>query len=379
MPTELFFGRGAAEKLGEKVRELGGDNVLLVADKGLVGFGALTSIENSLTVSGIKYVVFSDFEPSPDIASVEAGVKAYQANGCNTVVGVGGGSAIDCGKAIATMVNNPGSLFDYAGLGKVQNPSCALIAIPTTAGTGSEATYWAVISDHKRHFKAGIGGWNMMPAMAILDPLLTLSLPPRMTAATGMDALTHAMESYVCKANQPVSEGLSFHAMKLIARSLRVAVTNGENVDAREDILMASLLAAMAFNVTRLGNSHALIMPLEAKFSIPHGVGNAILLPHVMEFNYLAAPKQYIEIAKLFGENTCGLPENEAAYLSVVAVKKLLRDIGVTHGLAEYGVKEEHLEEMAKAAYTSGNIAVNPRVTTVEDLINICRKACVGI
>ncbi|MGI6083952.1 MAG: iron-containing alcohol dehydrogenase [Acetivibrionales bacterium] len=379
MPTELFFGRGAAEKTGEKVKEIGGINVLLVADRGVVSAGILSTIEKSFEANQISYAIFSDFESDPDVIAVEAGVNAFRKQGADAVVGVGGGSSMDCGKAIAAMANNEGKIYDYIGLQKVPNPSVPFIAIPTTAGTGSEATYWAVISDHSKNMKTGIGGWNMMPAMAIMDPLLTVSMPPSVTAFTGMDALTHAMESYVCKANQPVSEGLSFHAMKLIARSLRIAVTNGDNLDAREDMQMASLIAALAFNVTRLGNAHALVMPLGSRFGVPHGEGNAILLPHVMEFNYLAAPKQHIEIARLFGENTEGLPESEAAYLAVIAVKKLLRDIGITHGLSKYGVREEHLADIAKEAYTSGNVPVNPRNTTVDDLVSICRKACDGI
>jgi alcohol dehydrogenase len=379
MPTELFFGRGAACKIGEKVLGLGGERAFIVTDKGVVGAGLLKVIEESLKNSNVPYAVFDEVESDPSIETVAKGTEMLKEAGCNIVLGVGGGSAMDAGKAIAAMATNPGKIFDYVGIDKIKNKILPFIAVPTTSGTGSEATYWAVLADKKTKFKTGVGGWAMMPAMAILDPVLTKALPPKVTAFTGMDALTHAMESYVCKSTQPVSESLALHSMRLIARSLRKAVANGDDIDAREDMLMGSLLAAMAFNVTRLGLAHALAMPLGANFNIPHGLVNAILLPHVMEFNLMAIPEKYIEIANIFGENTDNMPQMEAAYKSVDAVKKLLKDIGITQGLEDFGVNEVNIRHIAEEAYTSGNVTVNPRKSTVDDIANIITKALGGI
>ncbi|MBZ4645298.1 MAG: iron-containing alcohol dehydrogenase [Clostridia bacterium] len=379
MPTELFFGRGAAGKVGEKVLELGGKKALVVTDKGVLGAGLLGGIEESLKNSNVPYVIFDEVESDPSIETVAKGTEVLKESGCDIVIGIGGGSSMDAAKAVATMATNPGKIFDYIGIDKVKNKALPIIAIPTTSGTGSEATYWSVLTDKKTKFKTGVGGWALMPTLAIVDPLLTKTLPPKVTAFTGMDALTHAMESYVCKATQPVSEGLAIHAMKLIARSLRKAVANGDDIDAREDMIMGSLIAAMAFNVTRLGLAHALVSPLGANFNVPHGLGNAILLPHVMEFNIMAVPEKFIEIAKIFGENVDNLPQMEAAYKSVEAVKKLMKDIGITQGLEDFGVTEESLRPIAEEAYKSGNVTVNPRKSTVQDLIDITRKAMKGI
>ena len=379
MPTELFFGRGTASRIGEKVLGLGGKKAFIVTDKGVVGAGLLGTIEESLKKSDISCVVFDEVESDPSIETVAKGTELLKEAECNIVLGVGGGSAMDAGKAIAAMATNPGKIFDYVGIDKIKNNILPFIAVPTTSGTGSEATYWAVLTDKKTKFKTGVGGWAMMPAMAILDPLLTKALPPKITAFTGMDALTHAMESYVCKATQPVSEGLALHSIRLIARSLRKAVANGDDIDAREDMLMGSLLAAMAFNVTRLGLAHAFAMPLGSKFNIPHGLVNAILLPHVMEFNLMAIPEKYIEIANIFEENTDNMTQMEAAYKSVEAVKKLMKDIGITQGLGDYGVNELNIRSIAEEAYTSGNVTVNPRKSTVEDMIEIAVKSIKGI
>jgi len=379
MPTELFFGRGSASKIGEKVLGLGGEKAFIVTDKGVVGAGILNTIEESLKSSSIPYVVFDEVESDPSIETVAKGADLLKVAGCDIVLGIGGGSAMDAGKAIAAMATNTGNIFDYVGIDKIKNKILPFIAVPTTSGTGSEATYWAVLADKKTKFKTGVGGWAMMPVMAILDPMLTKALPPKITAFTGMDALTHAIESYVCKATQPVSEGLALHSIRLIARSLRKAVANGDDIDAREDMLMGSLLAAMAFNVTRLGLAHAFAMPLGSKFNIPHGLVNAILLPHVMEFNLMAIPEKYIEIANIFGESTDNMTQMEAAYKSVKAVKKLMKDIGITQGLGDFGVKEVNIRSIAEEAFTSGNVTVNPRKSTVEDLLNIAREALEGV
>jgi alcohol dehydrogenase len=379
MPTELFFGNGTTLQTGEKVKELGLDKVLLVTDRGVFNAGILSGIETSLKNAGISYMVFSEVEPEPTIQGVEAGTKLLKGFGAQGVIGVGGGSALDSAKAIAVMGTNEGKIFDYVGFGKVPIQPLPVIAIPTTAGTGSEATFWSVLADKTQGLKLSVGGWNVMPKVAIVDSQLTESLPPKITAATGMDALVHAMESYTSTNCQPISEGLACHAMKLIARSLRQAVQHWKDPKAREEMIMGSLIAAMAFNITRLGNAHALAIPLGIKYHIPHGTINAILLPWVMEYNLPAAPDKFIEIAKIFGENVHGLTQMEAARKSVKAVKELLRDINITEGLKKWNVVESDLPEIAAKAIKSDNVKSNPRKTTEGDLIQICLNAMDGV
>lgn len=379
MPTEIVFGKGSSLKLAEMVKKVGGTKVLLVTDKGVWENKVLKNIEKSLNENKIEYIVFSEVEPDPTIQGVEKATEMLKEFNADTVVGVGGGSSLDSAKAIAVMGTNEGKIFDYVGFGLIKNKPLPIIAIPTTAGTGSEATFWSVLADKTQDIKASVGGWEIMPTIAILDPELTLTLPPKLTAATGMDALCHAMESYVAKSTQPISEGMSLHAMKLIAKSLRRAVTRGDDIEAREDMLAASLLAAFAFNVTRLGLSHALAIPFGAHHHIPHGTVNAILLPWVMEYNLPAATGKYLEIAKIFGEDVSNLSNMDGARKAVDAIKKLNIDIGITQGLKDYGVVDEDLQMIAEEGYKSGNVLVNPRSSRVEDLVNISRKAMYGL
>jgi len=379
MPTELFFGNGSVAQTGTKIQELGLKKVFLVTDKGVLDAGILGDLEKSLKEAGIAYDIFSDVEPEPTIQGVEAGTKLLESFGAEGVIGVGGGSALDSAKAIAIMAKNSGNIFDYVGFGKVPVQPLPLIAIPTTAGTGSEATFWSVLADKTQGVKLSVGGWNVMPTLAIVDPQLTATLPPELTATTGMDALVHAMEAYVSTNCQPVSEGLAYHAMKLIARSLRQAVNHWKDPKAREDLMMGSLIAALAFNITRLGNAHALAIPLGITYHIPHGEVNAILLPWVMQYNLPACPEKYAEIATLFGENVCGLTPMEGAQKSVHAIKALLRDIGIKDGLKKWKVDRAGLEAIAARAVKSDNVKSNPRKTKEADLIKICMDAMDGV
>jgi len=374
LPTEIIFGVGSLKVVPEKVRELGKEHVFVVTDKGVKAAGILEKVLKVLEEEKFKVSVYDAIEGEPTTDLVEQVTEEVKKSGAQVVLGVGGGSALDTAKAAAAMVTNEGKIFDYAGIGKIKNQPLPIIAVPTTAGTGSEATMWAVITDKATKIKTGIGSFMLMPTYAILDPELTLTMPPRVTAASGMDALTHAVESYICTATQPISEALAIQAIKLIARSLRKAVANGRNLKAREEMLYASTIAALAFNVTRLGIAHALASPLGAHFSVPHGIANAILLPHVMEYNLIGAPEKFAEIAVIFGENISHLPPMEAARKAVDAVAKLLEDIGITDKLSSYGATEEKLQPVVEEAITSGNIAVNPRQPSKEDLLEICKK-----
>ncbi|WP_158736805.1 iron-containing alcohol dehydrogenase [Alteribacillus sp. YIM 98480] len=375
LPTEIVFGNHSIEQLPEKIKKLQGSNVLVISDPGVKDVGILDKVTAPLREADISYDTFWDIEREPDVKTIRKVSEKAREFGADLVVGVGGGSAQDAAKAVGVMMNNEGDITDYAGLEKVPHESIPTICIPTTAGTGSEATIWTVISDKENNGKFGIGGKTVAPTMALCDPMLTLSLPAPMTASTGIDALTHALESFVNKATQPISETLSRESMRLISKSLRQAVHQGDNVEARYNMLLASTIAATAFNPTRLGLSHALCMPLGAKFNVPHGTANAILLPQVMEYNLVGNAEKYKEIAEIFGENTEGLPLYEAAELSVKAIKKLNQDTGIPAGLREYGVTEDDLDYIAEGSIGSDNCTVNPRKPSIEGLKEIVRKS----
>lgn len=379
MPTEIIIGRGSSEKLGEKLKKLNVKKAFVVTDKGVINAGILKGILYSIKKENIEYELFNEIESDPDIDTINYAAELAKKLSCDIIIGVGGGSAMDAAKAISAMVTNKGKISDYIGINKIKREPLPIIAIPTTAGTGSEVTFWSVLVDKKSNFKAGIGSWYLIPKIAIIDSLLTKTLPPKVTAFTGMDALTHAIESYVSKATQPISEALAIHAIKLIARNLRKAFADGDNIDPRENMIIGSTIAALAFNVTKCGLAHALASPLGGHFHIPHGIANAIVLPYVMEFNIIAVPEKFAEIAGVFEENIIGFSDIEAGMKAVNAVKKLIKDIGITEGLKDYGVKKEDLKKIAEEAYTSGNIVVNPRESTINDLVEILRKAMNGL
>jgi alcohol dehydrogenase len=378
LPTKIEFGVGISGRVAEHVEGCGGSRILLVVDPGVLDAGVADKVTDGLEHAGMPYVLFSDIEPEPEARSIVDGVELARSEGCDAVVGVGGGSALDSAKAIAVMLENEGHIRDYAGQNLVPNPGVPMIALPTTAGTGSEVTIWSVISEKEEKVKYGVGSPYMTATVAMCDPELTLTLPPRITACTGMDALAHALESYVNKTTQPISEALSIRAMELVARSLRTTVVAGENLQARSDMLLASLAAALAFNPTRLGLAHALVMPIGANYKIPHSVGVAILLPEVMRYNLIGNLEKFVKIAHIFGENTEGLSLRDAAELSVKAIRQLSEDVGIPDGLARYGVEEERLQELAEAGMATGNVPVNPRQPTVEDLIEIMRASMGG-
>jgi len=292
------------------------------------------------------------------------------------VVGIGGGSSLDTAKAVAALATNAGSALDYAGLNKVRNRPLPMIAAPTTSGTGSEVTLWSVFTDDTRAVKVAIGGVLIYPSVALCDPELTLELPAALTAATGMDALAHAIESYTNNNCQPISGALAVEAIRLIGQNLRSAVLNGRDSRSRYGMMLASTMAGIAMNPTRLGLAHALAMPLGSwDLRVPHGVVLAVTLPYVMEFNYVAEPERFVDVARALGESVDGLPRLAAAARAVSAVRDLARDIGIPRGLSEFGVREDHILPVVEEAMKSGNVPANPRRTSAEDLTRILRQA----
>jgi len=376
MPTKIIFGCGVVNQTGKEVEKLGVKKVMIVTDRGFMKSGFVCRLENSLKCSKIEYVIYDKVQPNSGSKLVNEAANIAKNENCELIIGIGGGSSMDTAKAVAVMVTNPGDIMDYAGMDKIKNKPLPNIAIPTTAGTGSEVTVWAVISDHEKNYKTGIGSFMIMPKVAICDPELTISLPSYITAATGMDALTHAIESYVCTATQPISEALAEKSISLISKYLRIAVANGKNIEAREGMLMGSLAAALAFNETRLGIAHSWASPLGAYFPISHGLVNSILLPNVMEYNLIGNPEKFARIALLMRENIEGLNLMDAARKAVKAVRALSADIDLPQKLKEViDISEEDIKKLANEAFQSGNNLVNPRKPTLEDMIEICRNS----
>ncbi len=376
LPTRIVFGVNALAKLPYYADKIQGHKLFLISDPGVEQAGILARIIKLLQETTKASVeTFTEIDREPDVKTIAFATQKALEFGADLVIGVGGGSALDAAKAVAVMAKNTGKIADYVGIDKIPNRGLPIVCIPTTAGTGSEVTIWSVLSNKEDNVKLGIGSPYLMPTIAICDPLLTITLPPQLTAATGCDALSHALESFVNKATQPISEAFSRESMRLIARSLRQAVSQGDNIAARAEMLMASTIAALAFNATRLGVAHALSMPVGGRFKVPHGIANAILLPRAMEFNLVGNLEKFKEIAEIFGERTEGLSLREAAQLSVAAIRKLNEDIGIPSGLAQYGIGEQDLDDIVNEGMVSGNVAVNPRTPTREDLKAIMIKS----
>jgi alcohol dehydrogenase class IV len=376
IPTDLHFGHGALATLPEQVRALGGNKALVVTDQGVRKAGLIDRAEKLLSAAGLGISVYDGVIADSGSGLITEATRQLTDAGSEIVIGIGGGSSLDTAKAVAVLAANGGVITDYVGLGKVKEKPLPVIAIPTTAGTGSEVSFWSVFTDDSRALKVAIGGFSIYPAVALCDPELTLALPPLTTATTGMDALTHAIECYTNKACQPISGALALKAIELVGQYLRTAVLNGEDRKARYGMLLASTMAGMAMNPTRLGLAHALAMPLGSwKLRVPHGVANAITLPKVMKFNCLACPERYRDVARALGEQVDHLSLLEASHRACDAVQQLAEDVGIPRGLSHFGVREEHIPSVVEEAMKSGNVLVNPRHTVAEDLADILRQA----
>jgi len=375
IPTVNLMGAGAAAEVGKQAKIIGGSKALVVTDKPLVKIGIAEKIINLLNEAGIKTVLYDGVLPNPTVNNVHEGLDLYKKEKCDIIVAVGGGSPIDCAKGIGLVATNGGSIKDYEGLDRSEKPMPPFIAVNTTAGTASEMTRFTIITDTDRHVKMAIVDWHVTPTVSINDPELMVSMPPALTAATGMDALTHAIEAYVSTIATPVTDSAAIKAIQLISKYLRPAVANGSNMEAREQMAYAEFMAGMAFNNASLGNVHAMAHQLGGFYDLPHGVCNAILLPHVEKFNMIACPERFADIAVAMGENIEGLSVIEAADLALESIKRLSQDVGIPSGLKELGVKEEDLPILAENALKDACGLTNPRVATKEDIIQIFKNA----
>jgi alcohol dehydrogenase len=375
IPTVNLFGAGSANEIGARVKALGGKKVLIVTDAGIVKMGMADKIKAIVEEAGLQAVIFAGAEPNPTDHNVDAGFDMWNKEGCDALVSLGGGSSHDCAKGVGLLASNGGKIHDYEGLDKSSNPMVPYVAVNTTAGTASEMTRFCIITDTSRKVKMAIVDWRVTPALSINDPELMAGMPPSLTAATGMDALTHAVEAYVSIAANPLTDSAALMAIELVSKYLPVAVANGTNMVAREKMAYAQFLAGMAFNNASLGYVHAMAHQLGGFYNLPHGVCNAILLPHVEQFNLIACADRFRDIAAAMGENIEGLSVNDAAQVAIDSIKRLSASIGIPSGLSALGVKEEDFEVMATNAKKDACQLTNPRLATLQEVIQIFKNA----
>jgi alcohol dehydrogenase len=376
MPTVSLLGNGAIKEVGQQAKVLGGTKALIVTDPGLVKLGMVDTLKGYLEEAGLQVAVYDGVEPNPTDQNVRACHKAWQDNGCDLLITFGGGSSHDCGKGMGIMATCGGDIRDWAGIDTLKANLPPYIAINTTAGTGSEMTRFAVVTNTDTKVKMVFCDARLTANVAVNDPALMIGLPPGMTAATGMDALTHAIEAYVTTLlSNPLTDCLALQAISLIGKWLRKAVANGQDMEARDAMAYAEYLAGMAFNSAGLGIVHSMAHQPGSLLGKPHGVCNAICLPVVCEYNLIANAEKYAKVAEALGENIAGLSVMEAAEAAVAAIRRLSRDINIPKGLADIGVTEKDIPVMAENALNDVCTLFNPRTVKVEDLIALYKQA----
>ncbi|MDR1621921.1 MAG: iron-containing alcohol dehydrogenase [Synergistaceae bacterium] len=375
VPQEIVFGVGSLKKLPDLLKKSGSKNALLVSDRGLEKLGVVAKVSDVITASGIDCGVFLDVEANPSCETVEAATKIYKDRGATSVIALGGGSPMDVAKAVGVIATYGGKITEYEGAAKVPGKTVPLVAIPTTAGTGSETTAFAVITDRSRNYKLTVFSYEVMPNYALLDPDMITSLPPHIAASTGIDALVHAIESYISVGATPFSDSMGEKAMDLIGKNIRLFVANRANVEAASAMLLGSTFAGIAFSWARLGNAHAMAHPLGGYFNVPHGVANAILLPTILEYNALADNGRYEVIYNYIKPKGKRLVGDFTPDVLLDEIKELCSSLGIPKNLTEVGVTADKIPAMAADAMLSGNVLANPRQSTVKDLEALYHKA----
>ncbi|MBW2603554.1 MAG: iron-containing alcohol dehydrogenase [Deltaproteobacteria bacterium] len=372
----IVFGIGAVDRVGEEAKRLGAGKAVIITDPGIVAAGIDSPVTAALKAVGLETALFQGVEPDPRIEIVAESATFVKDHKADIIVGLGGGSSLDIAKATAVMMTNPGPIESYAGVNLVPKPGLSTIMIPTTSGTGSEVTSISVLSDTENKVKKGVVSDYMFAKLALVDPALTVKLPPHITASTGLDALIHAIESYVGKDATVLTEPLALSAIQLIAKYLRRAYANGSDLAAREGMSNASLIAGLAFANTQTGAAHACGMSLGGMFHVPHGVATSLMLPAVMKFNSIVAPEKFADIAMAFGEVTEGLSPMAAAEKAVDAVVRLIDDLGFQMGLENYGVQSSDIPALAAGAMPATRLwNNNPRNATQKEVEEIFRSS----
>lgn len=372
---EIIFGQGALSQIGESAKRLGANKVFLVSDAGVVRAGWIEKATQFLEQEGLAFHVWTRVSPNPKDYEVEAGTREYEKSGCDAVLAIGGGSTIDAGKAVAILASNGGRIADYEGIDRIQKPLPPMVVVPSTAGSGSEVSQFSIIVDSRRKIKMTIISKSLVPDIAITDPVLLATVDRRLTANTGMDALTHAIEAYVSVAATPITDVHALNAIRLIAENLPASVASQTNAAAKEAMAMASLEAGLAFSNAILGAVHAMTHQLGGLLDMPHGEANAILLPYVMEFNMVSSQARYAEIALALGEPVSTLSRRQAAMRAIQAVRDMAADIGIPRRLSEVGLEDAYIPRLSENAVRDACLITNPRDIELNDIEAIFRAA----
>jgi len=375
-PSNIVVGNNSVEKIGEEATKLGANKVLIITDIGIIKSGIVNKVKELLEQKNIDVGIFDEVKPEPHTDVVYNCMSKVEKENYNLLIGLGGGSVIDVTKAVSILITNKGNLNDYYGFNKVKKPGLKKIQIPTTAGTGSEVTYVSVLIDENEE-KVVIYSPYLFSDLAIIDPLLTLSMPPKITAYTGMDALAHAIESYTSVDANIFTDALSLKAISLIGRSLRKAVFQGDkNIESRYNMSIASLFAGISFINAGCNAVHALALALGGKYHLPHGLSNALMIPYVIDFNLPGSFEKFANIAKALGEQVEGLSIIESARKTVNAIKMLSEDIGIPQRLRDINIKKEDILDLAKTAIKANRLLVhNPRLISLDDIVKIYKTA----
>ena len=375
IPAVNIMGNGCLDEAMAAIRNYGFCKALIVTDAGLAKAGVATLIAEKLALQDVQSVIFDGAKPNPSIANVEAGLKVLKEHACDFVVSLGGGSPHDCAKGIALCATNGGHIRDYEGVDRSAKPQLPLVSINTTAGTASEMTRFCIITDEERHVKMAIVDRNVTPLLSVNDPELMVAMPKGLTAATGMDALTHAIEAYVSTAATPITDACAIKAMELISQNLRQAVRDGKDLVARENMAYAQFLAGMAFNNASLGFVHAMAHQLGGYYDLPHGVCNAVLLPHVQTFNANVCAQRLTDVAHALGADVRGLSPEEGAQAAIAAIRTLAKDVEIPAGLRDLGAKLDDIPVLATNALKDACGFTNPRKADQAQIEEIFRNA----
>lgn len=375
IPSVNVLGKDAVTEAIGDIKTLGFKNALIVTDKPLVEIGLVAQVTDKLASNDIASVVFDGVQPNPTTGNVVAGLELLKENNCDFVISLGGGSPHDCAKGIALVATNGGSIKDYEGLDVSTKPQLPLVAINTTAGTASEMTRFCIITDEERHIKMAIVDKNTTPLLSVNDPELMLLKPAGLTAATGMDALTHAIEAYVSIAANPITDACAIKAIELIKGNLVEAVENGQSIEARDQMAYAQFLAGMAFNNASLGYVHAMAHQLGGFYDLPHGVCNALLLPHVQAYNAQVVPERLKDVAKAMGVEVSAMSDAEGASAALEAIKALSVAVKIPENLTKLGVKAEDIPTLADNALKDACGFTNPKQATHEEICQIFTNA----
>jgi alcohol dehydrogenase len=375
IPSVNMIGSGCLEDAAKTMKEHGLHHALIVTDKVLNGIGVVAQVQALLAAQDIESCVYDGTHPNPTTENVKQGLALLREYRCDCVVSLGGGSPHDCAKGIALVAANGGEIKDYEGVDRSAKPQLPVVAINTTAGTASEMTRFCIITDEARHIKMAIVDKHVTPILSVNDPHLMAGMPKGLTAATGMDALTHAIEAYVSSAANPITDACALKAATMIAESLRDAVNDGQNMQARENMAYAQFLAGMAFNNASLGYVHAMAHQLGGFYNLPHGVCNAVLLPHVQEFNTQVAAGRLKDIAAAMGVNVAGLSDEQGAAACIAAIRQLAKDVGIPAGLRDLQVKEEDFATLATNALNDACGFTNPIQASHEQIVAIFKAA----